>query len=92
MPQEKGQGQSQAVDSLEYLSQPAHSLPFESVINELRTSSEDGLTSEGAKQNLDKYGENMLEGDKGVSLAEIFIRQIANAMMLVSKKKEIKNL
>ncbi|KAJ5887700.1 hypothetical protein N7495_007741 [Penicillium taxi] len=84
MSQEKGQGQgSQAVDSLEYLSQPAHSLTFENVINELGTNSEDGLTSEEAKQNLDKYGENMLEGDEGVSFAEIFIRQIANAMMLI---------
>ncbi|KAJ5595399.1 uncharacterized protein N7459_001607 [Penicillium hispanicum] len=79
----KGTDAAADVNSQQYLSQPAHSLTFEDVINQLGTNSDDGLTSGDAHQRLDKYGENMLEGDEGVSLAKIVIRQIANAMMLV---------
>ncbi|KAJ6092391.1 hypothetical protein N7467_004360 [Penicillium canescens] len=77
---EKGQGLN---ETQQPLSQPAHSLTFTDVIKELGTNSDDGLTSGEVKQRLEKYGENMLEGDEGVSLAKIVIRQIANAMMLV---------
>lgn len=79
----KGSKSSDAT-SQSYLSQPAHSLSFDDVIQELRTNSDDGLTSSEAKGRIEKYGENMLEGDEGVSFAKIVIRQIANAMMLVS--------
>lgn len=72
------------VSTRSYLSQPAHSLTFEHVINELGTNSDDGLRSTEVKQRIEKYGENVLEGDEGVSFAKIVIRQIANAMMLVS--------
>lgn len=74
------------VDNLQPLSQPAHSLSYEDAIKQLGTNSDDGLTSAEVKQRLDNYGENMLEGDEGVSLAKIVIRQIANAMMLVSQQ------
>lgn len=80
----KGTDAAGDVNSQQYLSQPAHSLTFQDVINQLGTNSDDGLTSGDAHQRLEKYGENMLEGDKGVSFAKIVIRQIANAMMLVS--------
>ncbi|OQD86234.1 hypothetical protein PENANT_c008G10038 [Penicillium antarcticum] len=76
---EKGQGDQ----TQQPLSQPAHSLTYTDVISELGTDSDDGLTSGEVKLRLEKYGENMLEGDEGVSLAKIVIRQIANAMMLV---------
>ncbi|KAJ5757330.1 uncharacterized protein N7511_006024 [Penicillium nucicola] len=76
---EKGQGDQ----TQQPLSQPAHSLTYTDVISELGTNSDDGLTSGEVKLRLEKYGENMLEGDEGVSLAKIVIRQIANAMMLV---------
>ncbi|KAJ6088506.1 hypothetical protein N7486_009767 [Penicillium sp. IBT 16267x] len=66
-----------------YLSSPPHNLTFEDVINELGTNSDDGLTTENVKQRLEKYGENTLEGGESVSFAKIFIRQIANAMMLI---------
>lgn len=82
--QAKGSQSSNDATSQFYLSQPAHSLSYEAVINELGTNSDDGLTSAEAKQRLEKYGENTLEGDGGVSIAKIFIRQVANAMMLVS--------
>ncbi|CAP86669.1 Sodium transport ATPase [Penicillium chrysogenum] len=75
--------QSPADITQQPLSQPAHSLSFEDVITELQTNSDDGLTSAEVKQRIEKYGENVLEGDEGVSLAKIVIRQIANAMMLV---------
>ncbi|KAJ5972919.1 ATPase P-type K/Mg/Cd/Cu/Zn/Na/Ca/Na/H-transporter [Penicillium vulpinum] len=81
---QKGSGSGSPVDPTQQpLSQPAHSLTFEDVINELETNSDDGLTSEDVKRRLEKYGQNILEGDEGVSLAKIVIRQIANAMMLV---------
>lgn len=72
------------VSTRNYLSLPAHSLTFEQVINELGTNSDDGVPSTEVKQRIEKYGENVLEGDEGVSFAKIVIRQIANAMMLVS--------
>lgn len=89
MSQEKAKTKgSKASDdtSQSYLSQPAHSLSFDNVIQELGTNSDDGLTSSEAKGRIEKYGENMLEGDEGVSFVKIVIRQIANAMMLVSYK------
>ncbi|KAJ5623025.1 hypothetical protein N7490_011630 [Penicillium lividum] len=66
-----------------YLSNPPHNLTFETVINELGTNSEDGLTTEEVKKRLEKYGENILEGGESVSFAKIIIRQVANAMMLI---------
>jgi magnesium-transporting ATPase (P-type) len=84
MSQEREKG-SPADNTQQFLSQPAHSLSYEDTIKELGTNSDDGLTSAEVKERLQKYGENMLEGDEGVSLAKIVIRQIANAMMLVSR-------
>ena len=81
---------SQSPNDASNLSLPAHALTFHDVLNQLRTDSEDGLTSSEAKRRLDQYGENMLEGDEGVSFAKIFIRQIANAMMLVGTKQNYK--
>ncbi|KAI9375826.1 hypothetical protein BJX61DRAFT_61556 [Aspergillus egyptiacus] len=65
------------------LSQPAHALKYEDVIQELKVDSEEGLTTVEAKKRLELYGPNELEGGEGVSFAKIVIRQIANAMMLV---------
>lgn len=85
--QNKGSLSSKDATEQSYLSQPAHSLSFEAVISELGTNSDDGLTSGEVKQRLEKYGQNILEGDEGVSIAKIFIRQVANAMTLVSDSK-----
>ncbi|KAJ5611927.1 hypothetical protein N7528_009032 [Penicillium herquei] len=82
MSTEKAQGSSNT-SAHPYLSNPPHYLTFEDVINELGTNSDDGLTSTEAKQRLEKYGENMIEGGEGVSFAKIIIRQVANAMMLI---------
>lgn len=67
-----------------YLSQPAHSLAFDNVIQELGTNTDDGLTSAEVKQRIEAYGMNILEVDKGISFSKIVVRQVANAMMLVS--------
>jgi magnesium-transporting ATPase (P-type) len=74
----------QAGDTSQPLSQPAHSLPYDAVLRELSVDSEEGLTMAEAKKRLSQYGPNELEGGEGVSLVKIVIRQIANAMMLVS--------
>jgi Na+-exporting ATPase len=76
--------QSNVVDTSQPLSQPAHSLPIDNVLSQLASDPEDGLTAAEAAGRLQEYGQNVLEGDEGVSIVKIVIRQIANAMMLVS--------
>lgn len=67
------------------LPRPAHTFSAEDIIRELSTDAEAGLSSSDANQRLAQYGRNELEGGEGVSFSKIVIRQIANAMMLVSK-------
>ncbi|KAJ5545539.1 hypothetical protein N7535_006075 [Penicillium sp. DV-2018c] len=83
MSQDGAQTQNSPADTLQPLPQPAHSLTFDDVIRELGTDFDNGLVTAEVKERLGKYGENMLQGDEGVSLTKIVIRQIANAMMLV---------
>lgn len=66
------------------LSKPAHALTYDDILRELQVNSEEGLSAAEAKKRLELHGPNELEGGEGVSLAKIVIRQIANAMMLVS--------
>lgn len=66
------------------LSQPPYCLPWEVVIQELSTELDKGLTAEEARWRLQQYGPNKLEEDRGVSIVNILVRQIVNAMMLVS--------
>ncbi|KAJ5599943.1 ATPase P-type K/Mg/Cd/Cu/Zn/Na/Ca/Na/H-transporter [Penicillium hetheringtonii] len=65
------------------LGQPAHSLTYEAVIKELHTELDDGLTPDEASRRLQQYGPNKLDEGEGVSILKIFVRQVANAMMLV---------
>lgn len=67
------------------LSCPAHSLPYDDVLNELETKIDDGLTSGEATSRLEKYGPNKLDEGEGVSMIKILVRQVANAMMLVKR-------
>ena len=82
-------GAQQALDnhvsgqSNEPLSQPAHSLHWQRVADELKTDTDDGLSSAEAKQRLDKFGHNELGDDAGVNPGKILLRQVANAMTLV---------
>lgn len=80
----RSEKQPNVVDTSQPLSQPAHSLPIDNVLSQLASDPEDGLTAAEAAGRLQKYGQNVLEGDEGVSIVKIVIRQIANAMMLVS--------
>ncbi|GAT29612.1 sodium P-type ATPase [Aspergillus luchuensis] len=77
------QSQTASTPSYSPLSAPAHTLPYASVLQELSVNSEEGLSTQEAKSRLQKWGPNELEGDEGISLAKIIIRQVANAMMLV---------
>ncbi|CAG7927826.1 unnamed protein product [Penicillium olsonii] len=65
------------------LSQPAHTLPYEAVIKKLGTEVDEGLSTEEASRRLQEYGPNKLDEGEGVSVIKIFVRQVANAMMLV---------
>ncbi|KAJ6134099.1 hypothetical protein N7523_000421 [Penicillium sp. IBT 18751x] len=76
-------GSKSSIDVTSCLTQPAHSLSIDEAIRQLSTNPDDGLTSGEARLRIEKYGENILQGDTGVSFAKIVIRQIANAMMLV---------
>lgn len=68
----------------EPLSKPAHALTFQQVIEETKCNPDDGLSTTEAKQRLEKYGKNDLGDDGGVSASKILLRQVANAMTLVS--------
>ena len=66
------------------LRQPPHCLPYSLVLEQLSTDADDGLSSIEARSRLDTYGYNRLDEGEGVSIWKILLRQIANAMMLVS--------
>jgi magnesium-transporting ATPase (P-type) len=67
----------------EPLSKPAHALPWKEVVQEIQCNAEDGLTTAEAKSRHEKYGNNDLGDDGGVSPGKILLRQVANAMTLV---------
>lgn len=66
------------------LSQPAHALTYEAVISELQADDHSGLSPADAKERLQQYGQNDLGEGAGVQPIKILIRQIANAMTLVT--------
>ncbi|KAF2430439.1 sodium P-type ATPase-like protein [Tothia fuscella] len=65
------------------LSKPPHALSYSDVIDELKANSLDGLTATEAKQRLEEHGPNELGDQGGVNITKIFVRQVANAMVLV---------
>jgi Na+-exporting ATPase len=68
----------------EPLSRPAHALTFQEVIEQTECNPDDGLVTSDAKSRLEKHGKNDLGNDGGVSAGKILLRQVANAMTLVS--------
>lgn len=70
--------------SNEPMSQPAHALSFDQVVEELKADMLSGLTSADAKERHEKYGNNDLGDAEGVQPVKIIIAQFANAMTLVS--------
>lgn len=67
------------------ISSPAHALSYQAVADELGANTQDGLTDQEAKSRLEEYGRNELDDGPGVQPVKILVRQIANAMMLVSR-------
>ena len=65
------------------MSQPAHSLKWEQVVEELGGSGEDGISSSEATKRAQEFGRNELGETGGVNVGKILIRQVANAMTLV---------
>jgi magnesium-transporting ATPase (P-type) len=66
------------------LDRPAYRLRSAEVATSLNTSLERGLSKQEAKQRHDQYGDNTIEGGKGVSIWKVLFRQVANALTLVS--------
>jgi len=66
------------------LCRPAHALTFQAVLDELQADTNAGLTPADAKDRLQLYGSNDLGEGAGVQPAKILLRQVANAMTLVT--------
>lgn len=67
------------------MSRPAHCLGPDEVSLQLSADVRDGLSSNEAESRLKDFGRNELDEGQGVQPVKILIRQVANAMMLVSK-------
>jgi Na+-exporting ATPase len=65
------------------LTMPAHSLTLAQIVDELSTETWSGLDDAEAKRRLEDYGPNELGEAEGVSVVNILIAQVANAMTLV---------
>lgn len=66
------------------LSRPAHALHHSKVVEEVGCSPDDGLTAAEAEKRHQEYGNNDLGEDGGPQPGKILLRQVANAMTLVS--------
>lgn len=60
-----------------------HTLPAARVAESLNSHVDNGLTSEEAAARLERDGSNSIKGAKGISLWEIFLAQVANALTVV---------
>ncbi|KAF8897450.1 sodium transport ATPase [Infundibulicybe gibba] len=61
----------------------AHTLSVSQLIEDLGTSKVDGLSKNEATRRLETSGENILEGEDGVSAVKVLVRQFANALTIV---------
>lgn len=61
----------------------AHTLPAERVAALLDSNLQDGLSNQDAAARLARDGPNTIKGAKGLSLWEIFLQQVANALTVV---------
>ena len=66
------------------ISQPAHSLSYQQVAEELQANTQDGLRSQDVQSRSQEHGSNELGDGEGVNPGKIFLRQVANSMTLVS--------
>ena len=58
-------------------------LPVDSLIDQLSTNFETGLSPVKAQEGQRNYGPNKLEGEGGVQWYSVLLKQISNAMILV---------
>ncbi|EEB97236.1 hypothetical protein MPER_03488, partial [Moniliophthora perniciosa FA553] len=65
------------------LAERAYVLEASTILQKLRANANDGLSEEDATQRLEEYGDNILQGEGGVSAVKVLIRQMANALTLV---------
>jgi len=59
-------------------------LSIEQLTQQLNTNTETGLTRATAAEGLNKYGQNKLQSDGGVKWHTVLLKQMSNAMILVS--------
>ena len=59
-------------------------LPVDQIVQLLGTNLETGLTDQKVLEGQQKYGANRLSGEGGVKWYTLLLKQIANAMILVS--------
>lgn len=76
--------QKKAFERQIYAEQPFLLGPDE-ILFHLQSNAESGLRSSQVEQYQQKYGPNKLRGQEGVSWYSILLKQIANAMILVSR-------
>ena len=67
------------------LSLPPHALSQDNVSSEIGANTQDGITAAEVHSRLEEYGRNELDDGPGVQPIKILVRQVANAMMLVSQ-------
>ncbi len=67
------------------LSQPAHALSSQDVVQELGSDIVKGLTQEEAVNRLAQFGPNSFGEEKKINPLKILFAQIFNAMTLVSR-------
>lgn len=60
-----------------------HTLSADTVAEQLRSNLYHGLTSHDAASRLARDGPNSIKGAKGVSVWEIFLQQVANALTVI---------
>lgn len=60
-----------------------HSMPLKDILEKLSTDQTTGLSEQQAKEALAKHGENKLEGKKSKTLAQRFIEQFKDFMVII---------
>lgn len=61
----------------------AHTITVQQLTEELGTSATDGLSKNESVRRLESHGENLLEGNDGISAWSVFVKQLANALTVV---------
>ena len=61
--------------------QSTHTIPIDTLITDLSSDKNKGLTADEAVKRIEKYGTNTIQSDKGKHPLKIFIEQFANLMV-----------